>query len=323
MLALTLAAVAQDSNSATTTEAAALPAPDGTLPTSVSFPVERVITPTAADLNCAGFINPKLLPNANFVVGGLQTPSTTQFANGDMVFLKGSGYEVGQQYMIVRELQDPNRYELYSGQYAQLKQLGQPYAELARVRIIDTRTKGAAVGQIVFGCNSIVPGDIAIPYVEKQTIPFHAPLRFDRFVPANHKTSGRIVLAKDFDSELGNGGKVYMNVGSNQGVKVGDYFRATRVYDADLHDPVDSLSFKASIAEDTQKKNASIEPKMFTKTGGPIIHVSDFPRRAVGEIVILETTTTSSTGMIVFAMEDVHVGDGVELDDSTVTAASN
>jgi hypothetical protein len=54
-------------------------------------------------------------------------------------------------------------------------------------------------------------------------------------------------------------------VGANQGVKVGDYFRAVRTYDADLNDPVDSLSFKAAIAEDTQKKTPSVDPHMFTK----------------------------------------------------------
>ncbi len=307
-LALSLAAVAQQN-----TDTPAQTTPDGTAPTSVSFPIERVVTPTDADLYCAGFINPKLLPNANYVIGGLQTPSTTQFANGDMVFLTGAGYQAGQQYSIVRELSDPNRYELYSGQHAQLKALGQPYAELARVKVIDTRSK-TAVAQIVFGCAPIVPGDIAIPYVDKQAIPFHPPVRFDRFIPASSKTSGRIVMAKDFDSELGNGAKVYMNVGANQGVKVGDYFRAVRKYDADLHDAVDSLSFKASISEDTQKKSAAIEPNMFTKTGGPVIRVADFPRRAVGEVVVLSTTATSSTGMIVFSMEDIHVGDGVELD---------
>jgi hypothetical protein len=308
-LAATLAA-AQQNNSA-----AELPAPDKTLPTAVSFPVERIETPTAADLYCAGFINHQLLPNANYVTGGLQTPSTTQFGNGDMIFLTGSGYQVGQEYTMVRELNDPNRYELYTGQHAQLHELGQPYAELARARVIDTRNK-MAVAEIEFGCAPVVPGDIAIPFVEKQPILFHPPLRFDRFAPANHKTSGRIVMAKDFDSELGTGGKIYMNVGANQGVKVGDYFRAVRGYEDDLHNAVDSLSFKANIAEDTQKFQPAIEPNAFTKTNGPVIRVADFPRRAVGEVVIIGTTPTSSTGMIVFAMEDIHVGDGVELDDS-------
>jgi len=75
-------------------------------------------------------------------------------------------------------------------------------------------------------------------------VQFHPPLRFDRFLPTGSKVSGRIVMGKDFDAELGTGQKLYFNVGSNQGVKVGDYFRAVRNYEADLHDPVDSLSFK-------------------------------------------------------------------------------
>jgi hypothetical protein len=53
---------------------------------------------------------------------------------------------------------------------------------------------------------------------------------------------------------------------------------------------------------------------MFTRTSGPTIHVADMPRRAVGEIVVINTTPTTATGMIVFALEDVHVGDNVELD---------
>jgi len=105
-----------------------------------------------------------------------------------------------------------------------------------------------------------------------------------------------------------------MNLGANQGVKVGDYFRTVRPYEDDLHNPVDSLSFKASTADDTQAKPPSMEQNMFNKTNGPSIHVADFPRRAIGEIVILSTTPTTSTGMIVFALEDMHLGDGVELD---------
>ena len=82
-----------------------------------------------------------------------------------------------------------------------------------------------------YSCDPINPGDIVVPFTEKQAITFHPPVRFDRFLPASSKTSGRIVLGKDFDTVVGTGMKVYLNVGSNQGVKVGDYFRAT----SDLH----------------------------------------------------------------------------------------
>jgi hypothetical protein len=181
------------------------------------------------------------------------------------------------------------------------------------VKIIDARNR-AAIGQIEYSCDAANPGDTVIPFAEKQTVTFHPPMKFDRFLPASNKLQGRIVMGKDFDSELGTGQKVYINVGANQSVKIGDYFRVVRRYETDLKDPVDSLSFRAAMAEDTQKKVPSFDPAMFERTNGPVIHVRDLPRRAVGEITIIGVTNTTATGMIVFALEDVHAGDGVELD---------
>lgn len=290
--------------------------PEGTVATAASFPIQRVLKPTYADVYCAGFISRQTLPDANFVAGGLNTPQTTKFANGEIVYLKGSGYTTGAQYEIVRALRDVNEYETYPGQRKLLKSTGQPYETVGRVRVIDTRSK-VAVAQVEYSCDPINPGDTAIPFAEKQMVPFHSPLRFDRFQPTGSKISGRIVMGKDFDAELGTGRKLYLNVGANQGVKVGDYFRAVRRYEQDLKDPVDSLSFRAAISEDTQKKQPSFDPARFEKGNGPVIHVRDLPRRAVGEIVIIGTTPTTATGMVVFAMEDVHAGDGVELDEQT------
>jgi hypothetical protein len=294
-------------------DANSIEAPQGTSPTTLSFPTQRVQTPTYADLYCAGFISKQTLPDANYVAGGLQTPTTTKFTRGDVIYLQGTGYTAGAEYEIVRALRDVNEYEAYPGQKKLLKETGQPYEEVGRVKIIDTRNR-TAIGQIEYACDGANPGDTTIPFAEKQAVTFHAPLHFDRFLPPASRLSGRIVMGKDFDSVLGTGHKVYLNVGANQGVKIGDFFRAVRGYEADLKDPVDSLSFRAAIAEDSQKKTASVDPVMFTKGNGPVIHVRDLPRRAVGEIEIIGVTNTTATGMVVFALEDVHAGDGVELD---------
>ena len=288
--------------------------PQGTAPTTNSFPTQRVQMPTYADIYCAGFVNRQILPDANYIAGGLQTPSTTKFTRGDMVFLQGTGYSTGAEYEIVRALRDTNEYEMYPGEKKLMKETGQPYEEVGRVKVIDTRNK-AAIAQIEYACDGINPGDTAIPFAEKLSVNFHAPLKFDRFMPPANHLSGRVVMGKDFDSVMGTGQKLYINLGANQGVKVGDYFRAVRGYEADLDDPVDSLSFKAAIAEDTQKKTPSVDPHMFTKSNGPIIHVRDLPRRAVGEIVIIGVTPTTATGMVVFSLEDIHAGDNVEKDE--------
>jgi len=289
------------------------PPPNGTVATNLNFPSERIVTPTRSDLNCAGFVNPTRLPDADYVMGGLETPDTTHFGAGEIVYLNGKGYELGKRYSVVRELRDPNRYEMFPGQFAMMRAMGAPYADLGILRIVDVR--GArAIAQIEMGCSPIVPGDVVVPYVEKANLPAHPPIVFDRFALPNGKASGRIVLAKDFDTQLSTGVKVYLNLGAKQGIKVGDFFRAVRSYEADVHDPVDSLSFKASTAEDTQARPPVIERGAFSGGKGASIHVADFPRRAVGEVVILSTTPTTATGMIVFAVEDVRLGDGVELD---------
>jgi hypothetical protein len=314
LLLLAVAAFAQQSEP-TTVASADTPdkAQAAPLDTNKNVPKVQFATPTYADLYCAGFISKQLLPNANYVAGGLATPNTTKYVNGDIVYLAGPGYQPGAQYSIVRELRDVNEYEVYPGQRKLVAAAGQPYAEMGRVKVLDTRSK-TAVAQVEFSCDTILPGDVAVPFAEKQSISFHPPAKFDRFTPPSGRLSGRILLAKDFDTMLGTGAKVYLNVGSNQGVKIGNYFRAVRPYTDDLNDPVDSLSFKASMGEDTQKKQPSYGHHMLMRSSGPTIEVPDLPRRAVGEVVILSVTPTSSTGMVTFALEDVRIGDDVELE---------
>jgi hypothetical protein len=302
-------AVAQQATTAST------PDSSGIINTAVNVPFVRFQTPTAADIYCAGFLTKDRVPDANYVNGGLDTPSSTKFGNGEMVYLAGTGYQAGQLYSIVREIRDVNEYEIYEGQRKVLAAAGRPYGEIGRVRVVDTRSH-SAIAQVEFSCDPINPGDVAVPFVEKQPVVFHVPGHFDRFAPANSKLSGRIVLGKDFDDVLGTGMKLYMNMGSNQGVKVGDYFRVVRTYSATLRDPADSLSFKAQTSEDTQLRPPAYEANRFTKTKGANIHVGDLPRRAVGEVVVLNVTPTSSSAMVVFALEDIYAGDTVEMDEA-------
>jgi hypothetical protein len=317
MVLLASLAAAQPSVTATT---AATPDASGIVKTTVSVPFVRYQTPTAADIYCAGFISKERLPDANYVNGGLQTPTSTKFQIGELVYLAGAGYQAGQLFSIVRELKDVNEYEIYPGQRKLMKDTGHPYGEIGRVRVIDTRSH-SAVAQVVYSCDPINPGDVAVPFAEKPSIAFHAPGHFDRFAPSSGKVSGRIVLGKDFDDIMGTGMKLYMNMGSNQGVKVGDYFRVVRSYTATLKDPVDSLSFMAQTSEDTQMRPPTFEGNFLTSNyagrKGPNIHVADLPRRGVGEVVVLSVTPTTSSAMVVFALEDVYAGDTVELDEQT------
>jgi len=256
-----------------------------------------------SDMYCSGFISNQPLQRAGYVAGGRETPHETRFAEHGYVYLEGSGFAIGTRYWLVRQVRDPNRYEVFHGQGSLLRQLGRPYADVGRVRVIALHNN-FAITHVEFSCQDIMPGDAAIPFTERPTPVLRSKINFDPFAPPNGKLTGRIAMAKDFDTMAGMGRKVYLNVGSNQGVKVGDYFRAVRTYDSYRNDEVDYLSFKASYYDDSQ-----IPAGKFPRS-----RLREFPRITLGEMIVLNVTPTSSTAMVTVSLEDIHVGDGVELD---------
>ncbi len=136
--------------------------------------------------------------------GRAGNPDTTKFVTND----KWSTWRVaatrrGSSTTIVRELRDPNEYELFAGQHAMLKAIGQPYAELGRVRIVDTRSK-MAIARSRIQLRPIVPGDYRGSLCRKagDRIP-SCPCTSTASCPSNGKASGRIVMAKDFDLRAG------------------------------------------------------------------------------------------------------------------------
>ncbi|HZQ90568.1 MAG TPA: OmpA family protein [Terriglobales bacterium] len=271
--------------------------------------VEKVQAPTYSDIYCAGFVTSSL-PTTNYIAGGWRSPEQSRFADRDLVYLAGGGLQDGAQYSVVRELKDPNHSEAYRGQRGMISGLGAAYAELGRVRVL-RQAGNVHVGVVEFSCDSMVPGDILVPWSERPKLTLKSSAAFDRFAAPNGKLTARIVMAKDFDWIVATGQKVYLNAGSEQGVKAGDYFRAVRTYSAESRDTLDSLTHKASIAEDTQKNPAS----MGAYGGALKINPADYPRKSIGEMIVLNTTPKTSTAMITFALEEMRVGDVVEMEE--------
>ncbi len=281
-------------------------APQASAPQVKSTSIEvRQQAPTYSDLYCAGFITNQPLQKAGYVAGGWGTPHEVRFMDREYVYLEGSGFSVGAQYSILRQERDPNRYETFRGQASLLRHLGRAYSDIGRVRVVAVHSN-MAITQVEFNCTDIMEGDAAIPFAERQTPTLRAKINFDRFALPNGKLTGRIVLAKDFDDLLGMGRKVYLNVGANQGVKVGDYFRTVRTYNSYRDDEVDNLSFKASFYDDRQ-----VPAAMF-----PYSRLHDLPRISLGEMIVLNVTPTSSTAMITLSLDEIHLGDGVELEEA-------
>src|SRR5947209_8920093 len=114
-------------------------------------------------------------------------------------------------------------------------------------------------------------------------------------------------MAYEFEGLLGTNRKVYLNIGADKGLNAGHDLRATRSCDYKDRDPVDGLSAKAVTYDETQLK----PPK------APRGVQKEFARLTLGDMIVLHVHPRSATAMILTSYEDIHVGDGVEVMDTS------
>jgi hypothetical protein len=268
--------------------------------------------PTLDDMYCSGFITTQRVPETHYVVGGQGSPEQVHYAGAtDRIFLwGGSDLKPGDRLQIVRHVKNPNRYESYRGERAAIKETGEPYFERGYVRVVEVQ-KNVAIAIPELSCADILPGDLAVPFVERDK-PAFRKLALDRFTPPNGKATGRIIMANEFDTSVGTTQKVYLNIGEDKGLKVGDYLRVTRRYDYAYHEPESSMSTQATEMEDTMNR-----PPRFPKGDE-----KELPRLTLGAVMILHVHPKSATAIVTTALEDIRVGDGVELLDLENTTMS-
>lgn len=269
-------------------------------------------SPTPDDMYCSGFITTQRVPEGRYVVGGQNSPDQARYAGAsDRIFVWGAAdVKPGDRLQILRHVHNPNRYERYRGEHAAVKQAGEPYFERGYVRVLEVQ-KNLAIAIPELSCGDMMPGDLAIPYVEREK-PVFRTVSLERFSPPNGKVTGRIIMANEFDSSVGTSQKVYLSIGEDKGLKVGDYLRATRTYDYTYREPESALSAKATDMEDSMYHG----PKF------PKGDIKDLPRLTLGDMVILTVHPRSATAMIVTALEEIRVGDVVELMDASSTPVS-
>ncbi|MBV8207977.1 MAG: OmpA family protein [Acidobacteria bacterium] len=284
----------------------------GTLLAQTPTTVEVRLAPVGQhDLYCSGFLTTRAVPRENFVVAAYDSPDFVRYVTGDYVYLQGTLPE-GSEYSIVRQLRNPDRQELFSGQHATLAATGQAYSAIGKVRIVGSNAK-TSIGQVVFSCDPVLPGDFAVPYHEPAAVSARRMIAFNRFPLPGKSLRGRIVMARDFEGYAGTGGIVYLNLGSDQGLQPGDYFRAVRGYGKKLGDITDRATYEATVYDDTQAHPVITDASPLQRNGARI-QLSTLPERAIGEMLVLNVSPRSATALVVFSLQDIEVGDYVERD---------
>ncbi len=260
-------------------------------------------TPLENQLYCSGIVTSDRVPADTYVITGEESYFRIVYSEGQLVFLnKGAsqGVKVGDQFEVIRPTPvDYLTFEWFESQNQLLKAMGTTYEDEARLRVVNVQPN-TSTAEIVFSCGYVERADIVQPFVARPVPALKSEEGFDIFAPPTGKPKAMIVTTRHFGQLAANGTVVYVNLGSAQGVKVGDYFRVFR--------------FQGNSSE-TEYQTPYVAYQIFGFGSTPRRYDrAELPRDVLGEGVVLRVSKNAATVFITFSKKQMYVGDYVELE---------
>lgn len=265
-------------------------------------PVGPTDHPWFSTVYCAGFYTNQKVSDDLRLVSGEQSAYKITFTTPDVVYLsKGAnqGVRSGDRFLVVRQEEDPNRVMWFKWQDKLTKAMGSHYADLGQLEVIKVQPN-IAIAKVAMSCGMMQRGDIVLPFAERPAGPFKDASTFDSLAPVSGKPIAMVVRGKDTSQMNGRWNTIYVNLGSSQGVKVGDYFRIFR--------------YQGSYS-DTIPAEKDYQDRLYGFGSNPKHYGwNDLPREIIGEGIVLNASPNSASVLITVSRYEIYAGDYVELE---------
>jgi len=259
-------------------------------------------SPDYSAINCSGFFTDERVPSEIRLISGEESNNRIVFVTGDYVFIsRGSaqGVRVGDRFSIVRPEKDAVEVQWFKWQDRLIRAMGTRYRDAGQVEIVNVEPN-VSTGIIRLACDYLQRGDIALPYADRPAPPYKPAEQFNRFAPVSGKSVGMLVSGVDFAQAYGKNSTIYVNLGTNQGVKVGDYFRVFR--------------YQGSHAE-TVAGYTDYQYSMYGFGSTPVKYQwNDLPREVIGEGIVINVSHNASTMFVTYSKLELYAGDYVEIE---------
>jgi hypothetical protein len=257
--------------------------------------------PSESDLYCSGMATDQAVPADTYLISGENSRYKITFQQGDYVYInRGAeqGVKIGDEFEVIRPEHDYLKNKWFKWQEQLTRAMGTMYADIGQVRVIRVQAK-TSIAELKLTCDMMQRGDIVRPFTARPA-PAFRDVKFDPFAVPSGKKTAMVVTTKHFGQIAGSGAILFVNLGSSQGVQVGDYFRVFR-YQGTHNDTI------------YQVRDMTYKVYGFGST--PVAYQWDnLPRQVLGEGIVLRTGPNSSTVLITTAREEVYDGDYVELE---------
>lgn len=276
---------------------------------------------------CAGFIQYAPRPNYLEIVGGEQEQEHHVYTQGAYLFINrgaDEGIKVGNEFTVVRPRgQFDSKFSNKRGW------LGVYTQEVGAVEVVEVKAK-VSVAIVTAACDTILLGDLLRPLAVHDAPLARTEELPDRFADPSGKAIGRIVLSRDSRELLSRDQIVFIDLGAEDNVTIGDYLTVFRPigkgnithYRDDNVVQAASGGYGSAEFDSGPFSNSSQRVKDGNGNGvyGPTRTTPAIkrdrpqpPRKYVGEVVVLNVQARTATVVITRVAGEVHTGDYVEL----------
>ena len=294
---------------------------------TVIFPEARRPAPAAraSESGCGGFIEQTPQAAAGQIVGAEQEAERRIFGEGDLVFVDAgaqAGVRPGQEFWVVRPRgQFRSKFSRKGGP------LGVYTQEVGRLRVLRVRDR-VSVAEVTVACSDLLSGDLLRPVTARQVPEARSETALDRFAEPTGKQTGRIVLARDGREMVSLDQVVFIDLGGEDGVKVGDYLTVFRpesqITLVNFGEEIAANSRRGFESEQRRGGGFSIQAQRVKDVdgpkSGPTVKTPEIrrqrppvPRKVVGEIVVLRVEGRTATALVTRVAQEIHTGDAVEV----------
>jgi len=264
-------------------------------------PVVSTTSPDYSTIYCSNFVTPEASSDTR-LISGEESASNLVFALRDIVYIsKGSsqGVHVGDRYSVYRPVKDALDVQWFKWQNKLMKAMGTLYLDAGQLKVVNVQPN-VSIAEVTFACDYLQRGDFVRPWQERPSPPYKPAEKFDSYAPVNGKSIGMIVVGKTFSQLYGKLQTVYVNLGTNQGVNVGDYMRIFRYEGGGVQ---------------TVTNYDDFQYKMYGFGSTPVAYKwNDLPREMLGEGIVLNVGPNSTTLLITYSKRDIYAGDYVEIE---------
>jgi hypothetical protein len=257
--------------------------------------------PKDVDVYCSGVATDQTVPTDAYLISGEDSSYRNTYSQGENVYLnRGAeqGVKVGDEFEVIRPAHDILTSKWFKWQAQLSRAMGTVYSDIGRVRVINVQAK-TSIAKVNLACNLLQRGDLVRPFVTRP-VPAYHEAKFDQFAPPSGKKTAMVVTTKNFGQISAVGQVIYINLGSGQGVQVGDYIRVFR-YQGTRSELLYQIQGTAY--------------KVYGFGSTPVAYTWDnLPRQVVGEGIVLRTGPNSATVLVTAARQEIFDGDYVEIE---------